>query len=108
MLFRSAESAGHPEEAEAILEQPRLAPVVTVAPEVAKVVGISERKTLSARVTSMRALIVYVAANPQWTELLLPNMPSLNALARSMRKEMRVPGVEVVETVGLASRNQNR
>jgi len=100
----AAEEAGEPEVATAILEEPVTAPTIAVAPEVANVVGISSRTTWGAEVHDMRALIEYVAANPQWTEILLPNMPRLNGLARTMRAEMRIPGVRAVPNIGLAAR----
>ncbi len=100
----AAEDAGEPDVAATILEEPVAVPTIVVAPEVANVVGISSRTTWGAVVHDLHQLIRFVADNPQWTELLLPNTVRLNGLARTMRAEMRIPGVRAVPTVGMAAR----
>lgn len=87
-------------EAAAILDEPVLAPVVHIAPEVAKVNGVSSRQNWKAEVVDEMALIRHVAAHPEWAHLLSPNMVALNGLARSQRDALRIPGVRAVaETV---------
>lgn len=88
--------AGKHLEAEAILAQPITVPVVAVAPVTPKVTGISFRETWSGRVTDLAALIRYAAANPQFMTLLQVNQPVLNGLARSLKNNLKVPGVDVV------------
>lgn len=97
------EAAGETAEAEALIEMP-IAPVaVAVAPTTPKVSGIAYRETWSAKVTDLSALARYVAANPQFANLLSANMPALNAQARSLKGALSIPGVEAVCTRDVAA-----
>ncbi len=97
------EAAGETAEAEALIAAPVFVPTVAVAPSTPKVTGISYRETWSANVTDLGALVKYVAAHPQFAGLLLANMPSLNAQARSLKAQMQIPGVEAVCTRDVAA-----
>lgn len=94
----AAEEAGDTQQAEAILEQPVEVPVVRVEAPVAKVAGVSARETWAAEITDKLALIRHVAAHPDLVGLLEANMPALNQQARSLKGEMRIPGVRAVAT----------
>ena len=100
----AAEADGATEEAEAILEKPVIAPVIHVAPQIAKAEGVSARKTYRAEIVDKAALVAYVAAHPEWIGLLEANLPALNGLARSQRTALAIPGVRVVEEQGYAVR----
>lgn len=104
MAAIEAEAAGDSQESAAILEQPVSVPVVTVAPAIAKVEGVSTRVLWSAEVTDLHALIVYVAAHPEWVSLLEPSMPNLNRLAVSQRAALSLPGVRAVDRTSRATR----
>ncbi|MCX6553147.1 MAG: hypothetical protein NTY02_19460 [Acidobacteria bacterium] len=82
-------------EAEALIAEPVEAPVITVQKATPVVGGISYRTTYSARVTDKLALIAYVAAHPAFAALLDPNMPALNAQARSLKLALQIPGIVV-------------
>ena len=56
--------------------------------------GITTRQQWRARVVDMGELIKAAAAGRVPVDLLLPNMPSLNKLAREQKKAMAIPGVE--------------
>lgn len=77
-------------------------PPATVAP---KATGTSVRTTWRARVVDKAKVIAFVAATPQFETLLDVNDTNLNALARSLKQNLRVDGVEVYEERGLASRS---
>lgn len=79
------------------------APVV--APAVAKVSGIATRGVWKAECTDKAAMIAFVAANPQFQNLLDVNTTALNQLAKAMRETLQVPGVRVYEEKQLASRS---
>jgi hypothetical protein len=81
-------------EAEAIIAAPVYAPPVTVAPTTPKVAGIVHRETWSARVVNIAALIKFVAAHPEHQNLLTPNTTALNQLARSMKSNLKIDGVQ--------------
>lgn len=104
MAAIEAEASGNPAEADAILEERPAAPVITVAPAVAQVQGVSSRTTWSAEVHDVEALIVYVAAHPEWSSLLEPNMPNLNRLAVAQREALAIPGVRAVSKVVRSTR----
>ena len=99
----AAESDGNADEAEAILAEPVAVPVIPLRPAVAKVEGVSTRQAWRAEVCDLLALVRYVAEHPEWIGLVEPNGPALNALARSQRDAMAVPGVRAVaETIRAA------
>jgi hypothetical protein len=87
-------AAGATEMADALLEEPIEVPAVAVAPTTPKVNGIAYRETWSAKVTDLHALVKFVAANPSHLGLLQANMPALNAQARSLKGQLRIPGVK--------------
>jgi len=91
------------EAADELLAAPIEVPAVAVPPSTPKVTGISFRETWTARVTDLAALIRYAATNPQFMNLLMINQPALNALARSMKRLLKVPGVEVICTKDVAA-----
>jgi hypothetical protein len=80
-------------------------PVVSVQPEVAKVEGLSSQTRWKAEVWDAVSLVKYVAENPTWIGVLMPNMPELNRLARSMRENMNIPGVKAVPDTIRVARN---
>lgn len=108
-----AEAQGDAATSEAILAEPVSAPVVIVAPAVAKVEGVSSMTRWSAelhdsvcklqgcqdprcRDEGLIELVKYVAAHPEWISLLEPSMPNLNRLAVAQRQSLNIPGVRAV------------
>lgn len=77
---------------------------VEVEPTYEKGTGITYRTTYSGEVTDMKAFIKAVAKNPALLGLVQVNGPALNAMARSMKETLNIPGVKLVETKGVASR----
>lgn len=88
----AAEEAGDTELAEAIVQEPVPAPVVHIEPQIAKVAGVSVRESWRAEVVDLLALIRHCAATGT-TAYLQPNLVALNQQARSLRSELRIPGV---------------
>lgn len=82
--------------AEIMDEAPAPSPIVRVEPRVAKVSGVASVERWHAEVADKAALVAYVAAHPEWLSLVEPNAAGLNALARSQRGELRIPGVRAV------------
>lgn len=98
------EARGRHEQADAVLEKPIVVPVpVLPAREVPKVSGVAFRETYSARCTDLLALVRHVAAHPEHTNLLQVNQAALNSLARSLRQQLQIPGVDVVATRDVAA-----
>ncbi len=92
-------------EAEALLEAPVHPPAVQVAPTTPTVAGISYRDTYRAQLVNLMALVTHVATHPEHANLLTLNQPAANQLARSLKTNLRVPGLEVVvQTVPAAGR----
>lgn len=81
-------------EANELIEQPVIAPPVTVASTTPKIAGIVHRDNWSARVTDLKALVKYVAAHPEHLNLLQPNTTALNQLAKAMKTNLKVDGVQ--------------
>ncbi len=91
-----AEASGDKAGASAILEEPISAPVVTVAPETAKVDGVSTRTVWRAELTDKMRLLKYVVEHPEWLNLIEVNLSALNALARSQKGAFALPGTKAV------------
>jgi hypothetical protein len=97
------ELLGRGEQAQALLDKPIIVPVpATVTHAVPKVSGVVNRTSYSAVVTDLQLLVEYVAQHPDQIGLLQPNQVALNALARALKTNARIPGVEVRETNGVA------
>lgn len=77
------------------------APVVEMS--VAKVSGISQRSVWKAEVTDKAALIAFIAATPQFQNLLDVNTSALNQMAKAMKDTMQIPGVRAFEEKTLAA-----
>lgn len=90
-------------EAERVLEQPVMTAPVQVARAVPKVAGIVHRENWSARVTSLIALVRFIATHPEHVNLIQPNQAALNSLARSMKANLRIDGVQPVNTPTVAA-----
>lgn len=89
------EAQGKPAAAEAALTAPVQVPVFTPPIRQAeKAEGLSFRDNWKAQVTDLMALVQAVAEGKASLACLEPNMVTLNGLARSLKDQMRVPGVE--------------
>lgn len=83
------------------------AAIVVAAPaatEVPATKGTSVRKVWKHRVVDKAALIKHVAQFPQFENLLEVNEGGLNALARALKGNLNMPGVESYEEAVMASR----
>jgi hypothetical protein len=102
--IEAAEAAGASQEEVAVItEAPLLRRPVVMAPS-PKVNGVSSREIWKADVTDLAALVKYVATRPDLVNLLLPNLPAINAQARSLRSAMNIPGVRVWAETNIAAR----
>lgn len=97
------EDGATPEQVEAIKTAPSTLPAPIVTPAYAKPTGVTMRENWSAEVTDLEALVKFAAKFKQFA-LLLPNQTALNALARSQKQAMKIPGVRAVNTPGVAAR----
>lgn len=99
------EKIGFKEEADQILDQPIIVqtpPNSHVAaplpdPEPFKPKGLTIKTTYRAEVTDLRLLVQEVAAGRQPLSLILPNEKKLNDLAKTLKHELTIPGIQVVE-----------
>lgn len=102
---QAAERDGRPEDAEAILSEPVSAPIIAPAPKVAQLAGVSSVTRYAAQVVSMVELVKYVAAHPEYINLLTPNTTALNQLARAQREALKIPGVKVAKEISKSVRS---
>lgn len=80
--------------------------VVPPAPPVyQKAEGVAVRKSYSAEVVNLAELIRHVAAHPEQSNLLTPNMTALRAMVRAQGAQFRMPGVRLVEVANVAVRS---
>src|SRR3989304_4324577 len=97
----AAETEGRPEEAEAILNEPVSVPIVTIAKTTPSAgVGGAIREIWSAEVYDLHALVMAIVEGKASIGLIEPNMVALNGLARSLKKNMLVPGVRAKSQKG--------
>lgn len=103
--IEALEAAGAaPQEIQAVIQQAEAMPVIAPRlPALQKPQGVATRKSYRAYVESLIDLIRWIASNPAHENLLQPNQPALNALARAQGANLQIPGVRVVveETVAL-------
>lgn len=86
----------------AATSQVLVAPVIQTEP--AKQSGISTRTNWKAEVVSKAELVAHVAANPDLLELLDINQKALDAMARALKANLKLPGVKPVAVETLAAR----
>lgn len=96
----AAAVAGDDVRAEAIMEQPIVAPKM-VLPAQPKTANVASVQTWSAEVYDLRALIKAALDNPVLLSCLTADMKVLNQYARSQKGQMNIPGVRAVATGGL-------
>jgi hypothetical protein len=90
-------------DAHALIAQPITAPPVLAAKTTPKIAGISHRENWGATLLSLRALIRFVAAHPEYENLLSYNVAAGNALARSLKTNLKVDGLRAVNTPNVAA-----
>lgn len=95
------------EEIAVMVEAPLQRKPVVVAP-VQRVSGITMRETWKAEITDLAALVKYVSTRPELSNLLAPNLPAINALARSLRSALNIPGVRVYNEASIAATTNRR
>ena len=100
-----AEAKGKEEKAAALRQvaEIQVAPIIESAAP--KIVGVSTRVTWKAEVVSPRALIGYIAQNPDMMMLVDFNQSFLDSLARLHKDKLDIPGVKAVEEKQLISRS---
>lgn len=77
------------------------APVAVMAPKAA---GISTRETYKAEVTDKQKLVAYIAAHPDFLNLLDVNATALNQMAKALKSNLNLPGVRAYPDRGIAAR----
>jgi len=99
-------SGAKPAEVKAVIEQAEFTPVVAPRPvqTYQPASGVSTQERWSAEVTNIHELVKFVAANPQFIQLLQVNQTALNTMARAMKQTMNFPGVKVRKEVGVSVR----
>lgn len=103
---KAHEAAGEPHLAEMLLDGPMeaLVPVVAMPVAAPTFSGLATKTYYSAKVVSLRDLVVAVAAGKAPLEALLPNQTYLNDQARTFKTGFRLPGVELASREGLADK----
>ena len=93
----AAEAEGQTEEAEAIINEPIHAPVVTLQ-KTTPSAGVSGaiKELWSAEVYDLHALLLAIVEGKASIGLIDPNMTALNGMARSLNENMNLPGVKAV------------
>ncbi len=106
-LMRRAEQArakGKDDKATDLEDQAENVPVPIVPSQQPAVSGVSLRTTWRAEVHDLKALVAACAKGQAPLALLQPNMVVLNTQARSLKKELNIPGVRAVSDEGVAAR----
>lgn len=100
-----AEKAGKStEEVEKIIDTPAEVKIEPVKPTYKPAPGVSTRETWKAEVTDIKALCKAVADGTASEQSVLPNMPVLNASARTAKESFSIPGVKAIKEVNVVTR----
>ena len=100
-----AEAYGEPDLAEAIVSQP-VDPVPVMILGVPKTKGLSAREYWQVKVTNKKAVIDFVAANPQYGAFLDVSESALKNHAKGTEGKVKIPGVLFYETEKPMSRGR--
>ena len=103
---QAEELGAEPETVAEILETPLPMVAPEVAPTFQRAAGVSTRETWRGECYSIRDLCKAVAEGKASPELVLPNGPAINQLARAMKQTMNVPGCRAVKETGVAARTR--
>lgn len=74
-----------------------VAPVVAVASAAPKLSGVSTRKAWKAEIVDLDAFLAFCCQAAR-TDLLLPNMKSIEGMAKALKERASLPGVQFFET----------
>jgi len=93
-------------EVEAVIDRAPVLPMaaITAPPAMKPVAGVATRELWAAEVTDLAAFIKHVAAHPEHTALLLPNMTAINQMARALKTAMKIPGVRAYSSANVTVR----
>lgn len=91
---------------EAILSTPVAMMTPVLAPTFQRQAGVSTSQRWRAEVTDIRALCLAIGQGRTSQELVLPNGPALNAIARAMKGTINVPGVRAVAETSVSARTR--
>jgi hypothetical protein len=107
-LIEQAEThdeTGRHSRAETLRERADAVQAPTVAPAETPRGAVHVRVTWKAEVTDLAALAKAYADGARSVELILPNMPVLNDLARTLKGDLTIPGVKAVSEEGVSARS---
>jgi hypothetical protein len=100
-----AEEAGaSKEETEVILNEPAYNPPPVAAPTFYKAAGVSVKQNWRGECNDVLALAKWVVANPKHINLIEPNLPAINSLAKAMRQSFNVDGCRAFDAGSVAGR----
>ena len=104
MAVQAEEMGASPEVVAEVLETPVPVAPVAVAPTFNRAAGVSTRETWRAELIDIRALCRAVADGKASTELVQPNMVTLNSLARGLKSTFAVPGCRAIPETTVSAR----
>jgi hypothetical protein len=100
-----AEEAGaSKEETEVILNEPAYNPPPVAPPTFYKAAGVSVKQNWRGECNDVLALAKWVVANPKHINLIEPNLPAINSLAKAMRQSFNVDGCRAFDAGSVAGR----
>lgn len=95
------------EAAQAEVDANEMTALVTTAAPVqtsAKVSGISTSKSWKARITDKEALVKHIADHPELLDWVEIKMTGVNGMAKALKQNMRIPGVEAYPDISVSAR----
>jgi hypothetical protein len=84
------------EEALQVLEQPSTMPAPSLPALVPKLPGTAFVERWRAEITNLHDLVLHVGMHAELLNLIEPNMPALNQMARAQKGALSIPGVRAV------------
>lgn len=103
-LEKRAAAAKKPETQERLREQAAsvVAPVVAVASAAPKLSGVSTRKAWKAEIVDLEKFLAF-CCEAKRVDLLLPNMKSIEGMAKALKERASLPGVKFFEVESMAA-----
>lgn len=105
---QEAQDRGDTQEAESIISEPVSAPVIHVAPQIAKVEGVSSRNLWEPEITDVVECLLFMTRRQEWRaslDRLIPVLTTiLRPIATAQRGSMSIPGVRAVSKSSRATR----
>jgi hypothetical protein len=94
------------EETSAILDAPTYAAPAVAAPTFQRAAGVSVKGNWKGSCDDVQKLCEFIAKNPKYINLVEPNLPAINKLAKALESSFDIPGCRAYRDAVVAARSK--